>query len=127
MKKLDEVLLELHPTIKDISIVKQKDDTELLYIIICESKDVCTKLVDIISVNHMKITVTSDKEDNHSFIFKFNEADGELIIPTKYTPDNYPPLKWITEHKGQRFITAGIHKGGGELLWDKRYTHLENI
>ena len=106
----------------DISIIEQTNDT-LLVIMFFKTKEEGTKfLQDFISKKHSNFLVTKDKDGKHTFVIQFDDSEYDIVLETKMTVDNYPPLAILDRYKDKTFLTTGEMQSNGNFIMDS-YRH----
>lgn len=103
----EEELNEIH--CYDISIQTLPDGKDLL-ILICETKEGSTKLIELLHQNPFDLKVSIEAGGNYSLVCDFIYSDIVFKLETDRNDKNYPPLKKLRDNR-IRFITTGIWTG----------------
>ncbi|WP_229669568.1 hypothetical protein, partial [Yeosuana aromativorans] len=127
MTELDKKLEKVQYYLKDISIRKQKNNSELLFILLCDSVININNLVSILSTESPKLEIWKSDIGNYNFNIQFENAKGELLLPTKLNPTNYPPLNWIPDYLNKSYLTVGLLNNEQQLVLSEFQVYLDNI
>ena len=127
MKPLDKKLQKAQHYLKDISIIKQNNNSELLFILICDSIEHLNDFVSILSTESHSLNIWKADNGNYNFSLLFKNAIGELLIPTKLNPTIYPPLTWISSYLNKSYLTVGVLNTQQQLVLSEFQVFLGNI
>jgi hypothetical protein len=93
----------------DISIVNINDDDTILIILMFKTMEQGNDFGKLLDQNSYKFTVSKNLQGEYIFTVDFIETDFALILNSKRTEENYPPVTWLGTGT-ETYITNGIWK-----------------
>lgn len=118
---LEKEILELAPFWKNVSILEIEENKRVL-ILLCTNENYSTRLHQLLNRNfNLIIEITANKE----FVLKieFIDTGYDILLNTHKTKEEYYPLNWLQKNE-VNYITTGIKKDDGTLLWGANYLNL---
>jgi hypothetical protein len=93
----------------DISIVNINDDDTILIILMFETMEQGNDFGKLLDENSYKFIVSKNLQGEYIFTVDFIETDFSLILNSRRTEENYPPVTWLGTGT-ETYITNGIWK-----------------